>query len=387
MVTTVIIWRFLSANAPNPYLVPIPVDLTLLLMLLGLFSAGGLHHLIGYTWGFYKILGRHSAWIGWPVLVLLIINVQVLLASYLVSYQAPRLAKTALQSPFAQAAIIPMGEALLEPGFALHSDKETVEKNQLTEALMSYPQDELTNLYGIALEKIENEYKIFLSQEPTALPLEEEPEKTPEETSAEKPEELSTAKPDAPEGKKPAEGPEQKETEKKGEAPPNPERKDPENKNPESTTPPKGEGKPVEPETTDEEEEVAEGPDAPLAPELLVLALRWGSRSEQIWPLPESDPEAKPLNKFLVNFLRELEEKVALSPKEWQMVTGTRFSTDVLEPLLVWHIRYTALLMVLFILVLNTGIFLVLRSFKKWLEKRRATKIDSLLESSDLLDL
>ncbi len=130
-----LLWHFLRAQPFGHVLELVPWHELLLLCLLGLLSAFGLHFIIGYALRFYRRGERVAVWISYPTLALLLITVQLLLGAYLLGIHAPELVKLNLSDRLTQR----LGGLLLEPAFlnpALEgADPEQIGKSAVKAAL------------------------------------------------------------------------------------------------------------------------------------------------------------------------------------------------------------------------------------------------------------
>ncbi len=125
------------------------------------------------------------------------------------------------------------------------------------------------------------------------------------------------------------------------------------------------------------------------APELLVLALRWAAQEHVNWPpLPPSsqaalqddaDGRQQRLPRYILSLVEEINGDSSLQREDWEHVAGSRFIQRVLEPLMVWHLRYLAVLLTLLVLVADLGVFFLIFQLKRqWLNRReRARRIQA----------
>ena len=118
-------WQFLLDHPATAYIAPVPWHLLAVLVVLGLLAAGGLHHLLGYTYKLYMVPGGVAGWLAFPSLVVLLVSVQVLIAIYLMAALAPEIVRYSLESEASQASAMPIGGLLLSPAFSESTAGET----------------------------------------------------------------------------------------------------------------------------------------------------------------------------------------------------------------------------------------------------------------------
>lgn len=152
-------WRFLLEHPATPYIVPMPWHLLAVLAVLGLFAAGGLHHLLGHNFRFYKVPGGVAAWLSLPSFVVLLVSVQVLIGAYLIAALAPEIVRFSLGSPAAQASAMPIGNMLLSPAFpgdradAGPEDAQGLNRAGLNRALHAYSPKDLRESFRRQLQE------------------------------------------------------------------------------------------------------------------------------------------------------------------------------------------------------------------------------------------
>jgi hypothetical protein len=116
-----------------------------------------------------------------------------------------------------------------------------------------------------------------------------------------------------------------------------------------------------------------------------MLALRWAAREHVNWPpLPPSDQAAlqdgpdgrrQRLPRYILSLVEEINGDSALQRGDWEHVAGSRFIQRVLEPLMVWQLRYLAVLVALLVLVTNLGVFFLISQLKRqWLNRRERAR-------------
>ncbi len=142
-----LVWRFLVNHPQTGYLFPISWHLMVVLAVLGLLAAAGLHHVIGYTYGFYRLGERFAAWLALPSLVVLTVTVAVLLGAYLAAANAQELVRQAVASRAGTLAAEKIGFALINPAFTqteLDAGSEGgITRGALSQALVSMPVETL----------------------------------------------------------------------------------------------------------------------------------------------------------------------------------------------------------------------------------------------------
>jgi hypothetical protein len=132
-----LLWHFLRAQPPAQYVQLVSWHLLLVLAVLGVLSAFGLHFLVGYLFRFYRRHERHARWVSWPTLPVLLASVLALLGCYLLGVRSAELVRVNLTSTMTEQ----LGRLLLEPAFqapvlAAHS-ADAVPKGALKAALRS----------------------------------------------------------------------------------------------------------------------------------------------------------------------------------------------------------------------------------------------------------
>lgn len=110
---TLLLWYFLAAQPPSRLADLLPWHLLALLGSLGVFSAFGVHFLMGHVAGFYRRRERIARWVSLPSLVMLLISVPLLLGAYLLGVHGARLVSLNQTDPVVQT----LGRNLLEPAF------------------------------------------------------------------------------------------------------------------------------------------------------------------------------------------------------------------------------------------------------------------------------
>ncbi len=110
-----LLWSYLGSQPPEHYWQLQPWHLNAVLGVLGLLAAGGLHHLLGYTFRLYRLNTVHRPWLGLPSLLVLLVSVQVLLGSYVVGTQAQGLVRVSLAPQAATLPAASLGAMLLDP--------------------------------------------------------------------------------------------------------------------------------------------------------------------------------------------------------------------------------------------------------------------------------
>lgn len=293
-------WRFVLDHPATPYLVPVPWHLLAVLIVLGLLAAAGLHHLLGYTYGFYRVPAGIAPWLALPSLAVLLVSVQVLLGIYLLTALAPDVARFALNAPAAKSSAAQIGNMLLSPAYGRQTAGEPegggINKAGLRRALYAYSQKELRDGFRKQLQAAQAQ--------------------------------LEGASITAPEGA--------------------------------SATAPQG---------------------AAASPELLLLALRWAAEDHEDWP-PGTEEEAaraldsggggagtaadaKPvLSLYILSLVAEIGGDLDMARTDWAHVAGNRFIQRVLGPLMVWQVRYLALMLLALLVAADLAAFFLLAQLK-----------------------
>jgi hypothetical protein len=411
-------WRILLDGRATPYLVPLPWHLLAVLVLLGLLAAGGVHHLVGYTYRFYRIGERVSPLLAVPSLFTLLATVLVLLGAYLLAGTGSQMASVAVNAPGARAAAGPIGAYLLAPAFHhLYGELEEgveLDRAMLTRGLLAFSEEELQEGFRRELEALQ------AAGNDQAAPAPEPVEGGEAQATSPAP-----AEPIPPEG-----------TEQVPRA---------------DQPPPSGSGDAEQPAPPDEVEPVPqeqaaarEPPHRP--PALLVLTLRWLVDVHEDWPplppavaasppeqaeapteeaqrerpeaerqatgqeqpepqaeqpgqpapepqaqqSPQDSPEppeqtppagrngeeepAQPLvARHILALVGEIQLEAVLSRSDWEHVAGNRFLERVVEPLLAWQIGYLAAMLLVLAVITNALVFFALRQLRHWLTGRGAS--------------
>jgi len=142
-----LVWRFIVNHPQTGYLFPISWHLMVVLTVLGLLAAAGLHHVIGYTYGFYRLGERFAGWLALPTLVVLTVTMAVLLGAYLAAANAQELVRQAVASRAGTLAAERIGFALINPAFTQTEldagSEEGITRGALSQALVSIPDETL----------------------------------------------------------------------------------------------------------------------------------------------------------------------------------------------------------------------------------------------------
>ena len=142
-----LVWRFIVNHPQTGYLFPISWHLMVVLAVLGLLAAAGLHHVIGYTYGFYRLGERFAAWLALPTLVVLTVTMAVLLGAYLAAANAQELVRQAVASRAGTLATERIGFALINPAFTQTEldagSEEGITRGALSQALAGIPDETL----------------------------------------------------------------------------------------------------------------------------------------------------------------------------------------------------------------------------------------------------
>ena len=318
-----LLWRFFASQPLSRYLQLHPWHLQTILMVLGLLAAGGLHHLIGFTFRFYRVHMDYAHWLGMPTLVLLLFSVQMLLACYTLITQAEALVRQNLNTEETIQPAGILGEHLLaaafaSPELARYADAG-VSKERLASALRALPADEYRNSLRA------------LIVDPDRITVEREGAS-----------------------------------------------KSAENLVPRSETGPAKTG-PGAAATPPEPPSIVLTSRAELATAVLVqMALRWLVDPNHAWPQlatkPESQPAASqpvPLPEFVVSLVSDIQEGVVLERLDWEHVAGHRFSSAVMQPTLARYVTRTATVGAALLLVLNAFYFFGFYRLRRCMKRKR----------------
>lgn len=324
-----LLWRFFSSQPPGRYFQLHPWHLQAILMVLGLLAAGGLHHLIGFTFRFYRVNSIYAHWLGMPTLVLLVVSVQVLLASYTLMVHADELVRKSLNTEEAAQPAGILGEQLLAAAFGTpdlaRAAGAGVTKERITAALRAMPAEALRNSFK---EQIVDPGRILLEREMAGRPGADS--RVPRSDTA-----------------PPVSG--------------------------------GGQG-----EETGEPPSIVVASKAELTTVVLVqMALRWladpGREWPRLGPAGEAQAAAKepvPLPEFVISLLGEIQEGVVLDRLDWEHVAGQRFSSAVMHPMLVKYVTRTAITGAGAVLILNGFYFFGFYRVRRWMQRRRAMLAD-----------
>jgi hypothetical protein len=312
-----LLWRFLAAQPLVAYLSLVPWHLQLLLTVLGLLAAGGLHHLLGFTFRFYRLRSGHAHWLGAPTLALLLVSVQALLAAYVVGTHADALLRPtlALDSSMHPASVL--GEILLDPPFddpvLSRLEEIGVSKDRLAATVRALPAES----YRAGL-------RTFLVS-PALLTLESPG---------------TRLVPDAEPGKA------------RGGAP----------------------GTPAPPDAAPERPLTLESRDDIAAAALVQIALRRLMDPDATWPVVRLGEDAAPpahLSEFIISLFDEIREGPALRRTDWEYIAGNRFVAAVLQPTMAQYVRRTALGGALAVLLLDALYFAGFFQLRRWIRGRK----------------
>lgn len=131
--TLALIGHLLHVQTREAWLALLPWHLVVLLGLLAILAAFGLHFLFGHVFRFYWRNGRRRYWISLPSLVMCLASLLVLLVSYLIWMNAPALIHQNLQAADGQQNAERVGTLLLEPAYK-HPVFKTVEGDEVLKA-------------------------------------------------------------------------------------------------------------------------------------------------------------------------------------------------------------------------------------------------------------
>ena len=283
-------WRFLLDHPATDYFAPVPWHLLAVLIVLGLLAAGGLHHLLGHTYGFYRAPGGAAGWLALPSFAVLLVSVQVLIGIYLMAALAPEMVRFALASPAARASAMPIGYILLAPAFGGGGDKpRELNRAGLNRALHAHSPKELRANFRRQLDEAR--------------------------------------------------------------------------------------AKPVS--ITD-----ASDWDEKASPELLLLALHWAAEDHRDWP-PEMGEKSSlareygegpgvseqvngsTLSRSILSLVEEIGWESEMARRDWAHVAGNRFVQRVLVPMMIWQVRWLAVVTLIMLLAANLSVLYLLGQLKR----------------------
>ena len=366
-------WRFLLDHQGAPYLVPLPGHLLAVLLVLGLLTAIGLHHLIGYTYGFYRVGRKISVTLAFPSFVMMLASVLVLLCAYALGTTGSHIVWSALASPEARVVAQPIGARLLAPAllrlYGPMGGEEEVDRAMIRGAFLTFSEQELREGFQ---RQLETARQVTATQEDSLAAEAERREGAVAPPSADQ--EEAAHKGEEPEGEQP--------------------------RDPIGTAP----------EAGGFATETAPAP----AQELLMLTLHWLAEGYRRWPPaagvpeaagapgtaepsapateeeetgaspaePESEtqqngapatgkpfatkPPAKPAPAhYILSLVDEIPAETPLSRSNWEHVAGRRFTERVLESMLVWQVRYLAVMLVVIVAAANLLFFSLLRQLRR----------------------
>jgi hypothetical protein len=122
---------------------------------------------------------------------------------------------------------------------------------------------------------------------------------------------------------------------------------------------------------------------------LVQMALRWLTDPGRKWPrlgmageIPTTANEPVPLPEFVISLLGEIQDGVVLDRLDWEHVAGQRFSSAVMQPVLVTYVTRTALMGAGLVLVINAFYFFGFYRLRRWMQRRRAALADKTPPSS-----
>ena len=124
-------------------------------------------------------------------------------------------------------------------------------------------------------------------------------------------------------------------------------------------------------------EQNAAGGGGDASPELLLMALHWAAEAHEDWPprmaekaalagefggAPgEAKAAAQPaLSRYILSLVEEIGWESDMARRDWAHVAGNRFMQRVLGPLMVWQVRWLAMMTLLLLLAADlTALFLL----------------------------
>ena len=131
------------------------------------------------------------------------------------------------------------------------------------------------------------------------------------------------------------------------------------------------------------------------SPELLLLALRWAAEDHEDWPPGAeeeaaraldsgaggagTDSDAKPvLSLYILSLVAEIGGDLDMARTDWAHVAGNRFIQRVLSPLMVWQVRYLALVLLTLLVAADLAAFFLLAQLKRAVHASRRRDTASL---------
>jgi hypothetical protein len=315
-------WRLYNALPAQRFLMLLPWHFTALLLGLGVLAAIGIHHLIGWTFGFYSQGGFQRRIASAITLAVLIFSVQGLLLAYMLRTQADALVKPMLSPENAVQPAGVLGSILLDPAFSdTDLENEThVAKARLAATVIGTEDDD----YRAGLEG-------FLVS-PDRLVMAPTHNPAPDTAGGT----------DTP-------------------------------KQPDASTDAAGDQAPAFTNRDDLISAIA-----------VQIGLRWIMDPEQTWPeaMPAgtgsaADPRLR-VPEFVLALVDEIQDNAVLDRLDWEHVAGTRFVQAVLQPVLVERVARSAGLLAVGVVALDLAYFAVAaRIFGRLRRRARAQDAES----------
>ena len=423
MENTVLTWRFLLETTSNPLVVPVSWHLVAVLAVLGVLGGLGLQHLFQIRFRFYEVHGKNDPVVAYISLVVLWGALFVMLSSYVVATHGEKLIQENLRTPTAQATASRLGQILFLPVFG-PPPEDTTNVSPGSRAQLEHLLDEVSpETYRSFYQQIIGETHSEISKLDAAKNSEVEKGLPPPRSAAEVlpegppvdhnniekgepslflialalawvtdpdqvlPESLAPEVNDST-GHNPQNSMDDTGMDSQTSAPPSAEYKPettPESPLAESTPdknqPPLVDAQGVSPPPPNQESTgTAKAPEVTPPKEEAKnpsdQSLEKGLPEAEQKPDPFATQETKenqkkqfPIPVFLANLVQGIPDEVFLAPQDWEYVAGHRLMEWVLEPMLMWQVGYSAVLAVVIALVGTILYFLLLRIFRRWLEK------------------
>lgn len=330
MGTSSLLWRYLGQQPSELYGTMAPWHLLVLLILLGLLSAVGIHHVLGANLRLYKWGGADSRWLSIPTLVVLMVSVQIMLLAYGLAARAPALLEQSLSGFEKSGGANHIGTLLLAPALGqLGEGGAEIEMVRLVAAIR-----------GTSAETFQNYFHSRLNDE---IDIDSSNESGADNSIGGDGDDGGIA-PDPPSDGYDAE----------------------------PAAPPNGETGASETPLPNRVEIPVEGLNPRLAL-LEQLALGWLIDPDRAPPGQPNDndpsqadaevPGGSGLPEFVANLLMDIQEGMALTLDNWTHLAGTRFTEGFLVPWMTTRIRFLALGIALAVLLANAAyLFLLVRT-------------------------
>lgn len=325
--------RLLGALPATRYVQLLPWHFTALLIALGVLSAIGVHHLIGWTFGVYLAGGFRLRAGAAATLAVLLVSIQALLLAYVLRTQADQLVRRLLTPEDAVQPATVLGSILLDPAFSGEElDQEThVAKDRLA---------------GVIVAMDDEDFHAGI------------------ETFLVSPGKLAMATPTTAKGGTDASQP----PSSSQPAPPS------------QTIPPSGPGtKPEAKAQAPAASAVFTNRNDLISAIIVQIGLRWVLDPSQTWPqaMPAGTGSTVEqhlrLPEFALALIDEIQDDAVLDRLDWEHVAGTRFVQAVLQPVLLDQVGRSAGLLAVCVIALDLAYFAVAARVLGRMSGRRKT--------------